>query len=152
MIDNIEGLLAQLHGKNNIAACGALDALLAASADSDVVYPYFSQIAQCLSDRNSFARNRALLLLAANAQWDTDDLFDGIIDEYLSHVTDEKPITARQCIKSLPVIAKEKPHLSEKICRTLRQANTEGYADSMRPLVDKDIAAALASICGCKRA
>ncbi|WP_312441038.1 hypothetical protein [Lacrimispora sp.] len=40
-----------------------------------------------------------ITLIAANAKWDRDNRIDEIIDELLRHVMDEKPVTARQCIK-----------------------------------------------------
>lgn len=145
-MDNIEGLIDQLTIKNNVAACGAADALIRHSAASDEVYPYFTRIAGLLASRNSLVRNRALLLLAANAQWDEDGLFDEMIDRYLAHVTDEKPITARQCIKGLPEIAAQKPHLIGRIRRALESADVARYPDSMRSLVERDIRAALSAM------
>ena len=47
---------------------------------------------------------------------------DEIIDGYLKHITDVKPITARQCIKLLPMIAKDKPELRNDICSALERA------------------------------
>lgn len=35
--------------------------------------------------------------------------FDSIISDFLSHITDEKPITARQCIKALAQVGQAKP-------------------------------------------
>lgn len=142
-MENVEGLMAQLQGKDNTAACGALGVLLRISEDSDAVYPYFHQIARLMSHPNSLMRNRALLLLAANARWDTDALFDSVIDEYLTHIVDAKPITARQCVKGLPEIAREKPQLANKIRLALLAADVSGYSESMRPLVERDIAEAL---------
>ena len=55
----------------------------------------------------SLVKNRVLYILAANAQWDEDNHFDAILDDYLAHVTDEKPITARQCIKALVQVGLE---------------------------------------------
>lgn len=40
-----------------------------------------------------------------------NDKVDEIIDEYLKHITDVKPIIARQCIKLLLIMAKHKPEL-----------------------------------------
>ena len=71
---------------------------------------------------------------------------DEIIDGYLKHITDVKPITARQCIKLLPMIAKDKPELKEDILSALHRADVSFYEDSMRPLVYKDIQKALKEI------
>ena len=93
--------------------------------------------------RDSLVRNRAISILAANARWDKDGKFDLLLDEFLSHVTDVKPITARQCVAALPEIAEAKPNLIPRIRAALEQADLSGYPDSMQPLVLKDIVAAL---------
>ena len=59
---------------------------------------------------------------------------------------DGKPITARQCIKALPNIAKFKPDLIDDIHAALNSANPQRYADSMQSLVYNDIRAALKTI------
>lgn len=63
-----------------------------------------------------------------------------------NHITDVKPITARQCIKLLPIIAKYKPELRNDIISALHKANICVYDDSMQPLVYKDIQKALKKI------
>ncbi len=91
-------------------------------------------------------RTRGLTLIAYNARWDRDNKIDEIIDGYLKHITDVKPITARQCIKLLPMIAKDKPELRNDICSALERADISFYDDSMQPLVYKDIQKALKEI------
>lgn len=110
------------------------------------VYRYFDVFAEMLNNPNSYIRARGLLLIAANAKWDEDFRIDEIIDDYLKHIMDEKPITSRQCIKVLPNIAKYKPHLTNTICTALKMANIEIYNSNMRPLVYKDIQTALKQI------
>ena len=41
-----------------------------------------------LNHPKSLVRNRALHILAANAQWDEEKRFDAILPEFLEHVTD----------------------------------------------------------------
>ena len=81
-----------------------------------------------------------LHILAANAQWDDDNRFDAIISDYLAHVMDEKPITARQCIKALAQIGVAKPQYIPRILLCLHEADLSRYKDSMRPLIERDIA------------
>ena len=88
-------------------------------------------------------RNRAISILAANARWDAGGKFDALLEEFLSHVTDAKPITARQCIAALPEIVAAKPELTPRIQSALQQADLSGYTDSMQPLILKDISDAL---------
>ena len=99
-----------------------------------------------LDSTNSYIRARGILLIAANARWDVDYKVDEIIDEYLKHIMDDKPITARQCIKALPLIAKYKPDLKNDIENALLSANPSKYKDSMRPLILKDIQKSLEKI------
>ena len=55
----------------------------------------------------------------------------------------EKPIAARQCIKALPEIAQNKPHLKKPIRAVLQAADTETVQENMRPLIEKDISQVL---------
>ena len=135
-----------LFDKDNKTAYKALQELQKESEETDHVYPYMDRLSDMLESDNSYIRTRGLTLLAYNARWDRDNKIDEIIDGYLKHITDVKPITARQCIKLLPVIAKDKPELKEDILSALRRADVSFYEDSMRPLVYKDIQKALKEI------
>ena len=139
MNERAEELLELLVSRNNSQAYQALKVLEEMSAESDCLYPYMDTLIAMTSSDNSYVRTRGLALIAHNAKWDVGGKIDGIIDGYLEHVTDEKPICARQCIKLLPLLAEAKPALVPKIVSALRDANVARYPDSMRPLVQKDI-------------
>ncbi len=140
---NIAEQVCMLRCPNNREAYRALQSLQEASDLDDAVYTHIDAFIEMMRDSNSYVRTRGLTLIACNAKWDETGRIDGIIDEYLDHVTDDKPITARQCIQSLPKLAEAKPHLIVRIASSLRQANISQYADSMRPLVQNDIRDAL---------
>ena len=135
-----------LFDKNNKTAYRALQELQKESVETDKVYPYMDRLGDMLDSDNSYIRTRGLTLIAYNARWDKDNKIDEIIDGYLKHITDVKPITARQCIKLLPMIAKDKPELRNDICSALGRADISFYDDSMQPLVYKDIQKALKEI------
>ena len=135
-----------LFDKNNNVAYKALQNLQRESQETDCVYPYMDRLSDMLDSDNSYIRTRGLTLLAYNAKWDKDYKIDEIIDKYLKHITDVKPITARQCIKLLPLIARYKPELKTDILSALYKANICVYDDSMQPLVYKDIQKALKEI------
>ena len=97
------------------------------------------RLSDMLDSDNSYIRTRRLTLLAYNAKWDKDYKIDEVIDKYLKHITDAKPITARQCIKLLPIIAKHKPELKNDVLSALHKADISIYEDSMQSLVYKDI-------------
>ena len=104
------------------------------------------RLSDMLDSDNSYIRTRGLTLLAYNAKWDKDYKIDEIIEKYLKHITDVKPITARQCIKLLPLVATYKPELKNDILFALHKADICVYEDSMQPLVYKDIQKALKEI------
>ena len=146
MLANIEETFELLFDKNNNVAYKALQELQKESEETDCVYPFIDRLSDMLDSDNSYIRTRGLTLLAYNAKWDKEYKVDEIIDEYLKHITDVKPITARQCIKLLPIIAKHKPELKNDILSALNKANISIYDDSMQPLVYKDIQKSLKEI------
>lgn len=134
-----------LFDKNNNVAYKALQELQKKSEKTNCIYPYMDRLIDMLDSENSYIRTRGIVLLAYNAKWDKDYKIDEVIDKYLKHITDVKPITARQCIKMLPIIAKYKPELKTDILSALHYANIS-YGDSMQSLVYKDIQKALQEI------
>ena len=132
MAFDIAETFALLFDKNNTVAYKALQNLQKESEETDCVYPYMDRLSDMLDSDNSYIRTRGLTLLAYNAKWDKEYKIDEVIDKYLKHITDVKPITARQCIKLLPIIAKYKPELKND--------------NSMQALVYKDIQKALKEI------
>ncbi len=142
----LEEKIDLLTGKDQYAGYEACTELLAESRQSDAVYAYLDRFAEMLGSKNSYARTRALLLIAANAGWDASGKIDELLDRYLAHILDEKPITSRQCIQALPELAASKPQLKERILRALETADLSQYKDTMRPLIEKDIAAAAEQI------
>lgn len=145
-MDGISELVAQLASKNTVQGYSAMRALEKKSARASAVYAYFDEFCDLLQNENSYVRTRALTLIAANLRYDTARRFDGVLDEFLTHILDEKPITARQCIKLLPGVAKERPDLAPRIRDALTRANPACYPDSMSGLAEKDILAALKEI------
>ena len=135
-----------LFDKNNRVAYKALQELQKESEETDHVYPYMDRLSDMLNSDNSYIRTRGLILIAYNAKWDKDYKIDEVIDDYLKHITDVKPITARQGIKLLPVIAENKLELKNDILSALQKADISFYDDSMQPLVYKDIQKALKEI------
>ena len=136
----MQEIIAKLTSKDDRYACTIADKIISESQDTDQWYEHFDAFASLLDHPKSLVRNRALNILAANAQWDGENRFDAILDDYLSHITDEKPITARQCIKALRQIGAVKPQYIPKITACFRSADLSKYKDSMRPLIEQDMA------------
>ena len=135
----MQEIITKMTSKDDKYACAIADQIISESQDTDQWYEYFDTFASLLNHPKSLVRNRALYILAANAKWDSENRFDTILDEYLTHITDEKPITARQCIKALVQVGREKPQYIPRILSSLHDADLSKYKDSMRPLIEKDI-------------
>ena len=99
---------SKLTSKDDKYACAIADKIIAESQETEEWYEYFDEFASLLNHPKSLVRNRVLYILAANVQWDDEKRFDLIVTDFLSHITDEKPITARQCIKALAQIGQTK--------------------------------------------
>ena len=136
----MQGIIAKLTAKDDKYACAIADKIISESQDTDEWYEYFDAFASLLNHPKSLVRNRVLYILAANAQWDDENRFDAILEDYLAHITDEKPITARQCIKTLVQVGMAKPQYIPRILSCFHDADLSKYKDSMRPLIEKDMA------------
>ncbi len=135
-----QSVIAKLTAKDDKYACAIADQIISESQNTDEWYDCFDDFAVLLDHPKSLVRNRVLNILAANAQRDDADRFDSILSAFLAHITDEKPITARQCIKSLAQVRLAKPQYIPQILSCLHEADLSKYKDSMRPLIKKDIA------------
>ncbi|MBS1401864.1 MAG: SufBD protein [Oscillospiraceae bacterium] len=145
---DFDACIARLTGKDAKDAYAFTQRIVEESRASDTWYPGFDRFAALLKHKNALVRNRAISILAANARWDEEGKFDALLDEFLSHLADAKPITGRQCVAALPEIAEAKPELIPRIRVALEQADWIGYPDSIRPLILKDSITALGKISG----
>lgn len=136
----IETVTGALTSKDDRAACAFTNLILSESLHQNTWYAFFDDFASLLNHPKSLVRNRALTILAAIAQWDTDNRFDSVFPAFLAHITDEKPITARQCIKALAQVGLAKPQYIPTIVSAFHEADLSIYKDSMRPLIEKDMA------------
>lgn len=146
-MDEIQALVLALNGRDAKEGCAAMNRLLELSCRTDAVAPHLPEFAALLREKSSYARVRGALLLCANAKWDRAGVVDAALGDLLSMVGDPKPIAARQAVAALPELAAARPELVEKIRAALENADPEArYADSMAPLVRRDICAALETL------
>ncbi len=136
----MQEIISMLTAKDDQYACSIAEKIISESQNTDKWYEHFNTFSSLLNHPKSYVRNRALHIIAANAHWDNENRFDAIFDDYLSHVTDEKPITARQCIKALAQVGKVKPQYIPRIIDCFRHADLSKYKDSMRSLIEQDMA------------
>lgn len=122
-----EYIIANLTSKNDKFACAFADKIISESKETDEWYAFFDVFASLLNHPKSYVRNRVIYILATNVQWDEENRFDTVLSDFLAHVTDEKPITARQCIKALAQIGLSKQQYIPIILSTLKNANLSQY-------------------------
>ena len=135
----MEDLIENLYNLDNTIAYSCLKELEKISYSSNEVYKYFDKFVEMLDNKNSYIRTRGIVLISSSAKWDIDNKINLIIDKFLEHIEDEKPITARQCIKSLENIIKYKNELGPIIKNKLLKLNYLKYEESMQSLIFKDV-------------
>ncbi len=128
-----------MTSKDDKYACSFADKIISESQESDEWYEYFDEFVFLLNRPKSLVRNRAINILASIVKWDEENRFNNVISDFLKHITDEKPISARQCIKALAKIGLAKPQYIPRIIYNLEKADISQYNDSMRPLIKNDI-------------
>ena len=139
-------IIEELTSKDDKSACAFSEKITSESKASNAWYAHFDEFASLLNHPNSFVRNRVIWILSSLAKWDDENRFEKILPEYLSHITDEKPITSRQCVQALSQIGNAKPQFVPEIITALQNADLSKYKDSMRPLIEKDIQKTLGEI------
>ena len=135
-----EQAVMNLTAKDDKFAYAYAEKIISESQETDEWYEYFFEFAALLNHPKSFVRNRALYILASNAQWDEANRFDSVLPDILSHITDEKPVTARQCIKALAQVGQAKPQYIPRILSALQDARRpERQPGQMRAAVQASL-------------
>lgn len=146
ILENIDLLINELCSKNHNEAYKTFLFLENESKKSNITYRFFDYFLDMINNENSYIRTRGLLLIVANAKWDTDNKIEMNIDSILSHIVDKKPSVSRNFIQSLPNITKYKKQLIHHIRTELSNADINIYNDNMKPLVEKDIRNTLSNL------
>lgn len=144
--NDLPQLVEWLSEKDDKVRYQALLILKNRSLYSDDVYPFWDIFQRKLKSKNSYQRNIGLMLISDNVKWDVKNKIDTTIDEYLTLLSDEKPITIRQCIQGLREIIPYKSHLHFKIANRLMSINILNVKETMRKLILLDILEVLAAI------
>ena len=92
------------------------------------VYPFFDIFAGLLGHENNIIKWNAILTLAHLARADGDGKIDILLDRYLEPITGPVMITAANTIKGAALIARQKPHLAERIAKCILRVEKATYA------------------------
>lgn len=144
--DDLSELVGYLSDSDEKVRYHAFLILQSYSQYSNEVYQFLETFNKLLNSENIYQRSMGLMMIAENAKWDEDNKLELVIDEYLEHVYDSRPIAERQCIHSLRKIIPYKPNLRLKIAEKLISFDITCVTETMRELVYKDILAVLMDI------
>lgn len=109
------------------------------SAVAGDVYPYWDEFTAKITSNNSFFRTIGLVMMAANARWDTAGRMEKWLSTYLSFCDDEKPMVVRLCIQSLAQVVPYKPYMYEQIIDKLLSIDLSKRKDTQQKLLLQDI-------------
>ena len=109
------------------------------SAIAGDVFPYWQTFLEKLQSENSYQRSIGLMLISENARWDKEGKTAAALDAYCKCLTDEKPITIRQCVQGLKPIVSSHPELGGAIGERLTALDLTTIKETMRKLVLQDI-------------
>lgn len=144
-IDELFNLLNSKNDKERYEAFKNL--LLITEKKVKWIYDKWFMLVEKLSSENSYQRTIGLLLLANLTISDDENKIMKILDEYLTHLEDEKFITARQCIQNIWRIAVKNAVLEKTVVKALEESyfnNT--HLKTHANLIKQDIISSLICI------
>ena len=144
--DDIKMLIGLLNEKDDKLRYAAFLTLQNRSKIYPDVYTYWDTLSSKLTSDNSYWRSIGIMLIAENIKWDTQNKFDDIAEEYLSHCDDEKFITARQTIHSINIWITYKEQLFPMVTEKLTSIDVSTRKNTQRKLLIMDILTVLSQI------
>lgn len=143
---DVEALIALLPDRDDSLRYCSFLVLQARSRTHPDVYPYWERFAAMLEHPNSYQRNLGLRLTAENVRWDTEKRFSGLFPRWMELCRDEKPVTCRQALQSIPAWAPFAPELAKDAAHFLVGLDLSTVRESMRKLVLTDVLEALLAL------
>lgn len=135
---NKDEIIQELTSKDTVGGYRLFEKMEKESAKSDIYYDYIDDFAKLLDSKNAYVRIRSFSLICYQAKWDEENRIDKHIDKMLKLFSDEKPIVVRKCLEASHELLLFKDY-NDKVLKALNEIDVNKYADSMKPLVIKDI-------------
>lgn len=111
--------------------------------ESDKLYECFDDIAKMLYEEESYLKMRGFRIICRLSKWDREHKIEGLVDDLLQVLDSKQPTIVRQCLSSLHPLLLYHKVLCSKVENKLNNMDLSKYKDSMRPLIEKDIASVL---------
>lgn len=107
---------------------------------ADLFYKYWDDFVVLLDHKNSYHRDIGLTVIANLVSVDEKHCFDHIFEDYLSHIDDEKFMTAQCFVKNLRKVVENREDLRVKVIGTLLEIDKKSsYPVKQRELLKYDI-------------
>jgi len=139
LAEDIAALVTLLATKEDDVRYQAFLLLKERSGIEADVFPYWQTFLEKLQSDNSYQRSIGLMLISENARWDNESKTAAALESYCNGLTDEKPITVRQCVQGLRPIVTAHPELFGTVCARLLALDLTAIKETMRKLVLLDI-------------
>ena len=141
--EEIEALVEKLSRKEDDLRYRAFLLLQSRSRMSADVYRFWDIFRAKTSESNSYQRSIGMMLLAENAQWDTEGKAKDSLPDMTALLADEKPITVRQTIQALEKVGLSINELRPQIRKDLIDFDLTAVRETMRKSILTDILHAL---------
>lgn len=142
----VEEVRKRLMDKDEKSAYAFAKQIGLESAESDKYLALIPLFAELLTEKSSYVRTRAFLLICNQARWAANGQIEAVFDRMVPLLHDPKPTVVRQCLGALHEVALYRPEMSECIRKSLAEIDPNQYKDSMAPLIRKDMDALIAAI------
>lgn len=103
------------------------------------VFPFWQTFLEKLNSDNSYQRSIGLMMISENARWDKEGKTAAALEAYCKCLSDEKPITVRQCVQGLKPVVTAHPELCDAVSALLLALDLTTIKETMRKLVLLDI-------------
>ncbi len=143
---DIAQLVSLLTEKNDQIRYPAFLLLQKRSQKHNDIYAFWQVFVQKLHDANSYQRSIGIMLLAENIRWDKQQQFAQVFSDFVSHFQDEKFITSRQTIQTIPIWAKYARELLPTTMQELINIDIGSFKETQKRLILLDIINALLAI------
>lgn len=134
-----ETIISRLTSGDYTSMRDFADIILGDSQFSDKWYVHFDTFVSLLDHPESHVRSFIFYIIAVNTKWDKEDRFDSVFPIFLSHITDDDALTARQCINALAEICIYKPKYIPHIIDAFRKADLSKYDSGTIALIRNDM-------------
>jgi hypothetical protein len=137
--EDIAALVPLLARKEDDVRYQAFLLLKERSAIAADVFLFWQTFLEKLQSDNSYQRSIGLMLISENARWDREGKTAAALESYCNGLTDEKPITVRQCVQGFKLIITAHSELGERVSARLIVLDLTAIKETMRKLVLQDI-------------